>query len=236
MRQKRIFSQQEFSMIVLRFIKKTRVADVLQSNRRGLQFVSLSPGRKFVKFFYTEMLSNRTNACAMKGRWDGRTALFPSWSRVKSIRLFPSPRPLPRATERGPIDEGGGKNRIVRFVGPAALTPQAQPVIHQGLTNPSNVKYPSNPPLLGNPVPPLFSSRLKFAVRIAIHTDIHVYVLYTTSRAVHQCSADATDTVARARGLRGISARSGTSQPCRRRCAHRRTPTSRSWAAEFSSF
>lgn len=42
--------------------------------------------------------------------------------------------------------EGEEKNRIVRFVGPAALTPQAQPVIHQGFTNPSNVKYPSSPP------------------------------------------------------------------------------------------
>lgn len=41
--------------------------------------------------------------------------------------------------------ERGGKNRIVQFVGPAALTPQAQPVIHQKLTDPSNVKYPSNP-------------------------------------------------------------------------------------------
>ena len=76
---------------------------------------------------------------------------------------------------------GGGKNRIVQFVGPAALTPQAQPVIHQKLTDPSNVKYPSNP-LSPNPFrlrrfQPLFKP-------CVVHQEFLRVFLYTTARTL----------------------------------------------------
>lgn len=75
-----------------------------------------------------------------------------------SFFFFTPIPPFSRRTDDRKEDrEGGGKNRIVQFVGPAALTPQAQPVIHQELTDPSNVKYPSNPgqPSASLTVPPL---------------------------------------------------------------------------------